>query len=151
MIITISVAEQRLRLIDSAGALVREYPVSTARAGTGSEPGSQRTPLGRFRIAHKIGGASEPGTIFKSREPIGRWIGGPSDDDYILSRILWLDGLESDNANTKERYIYIHGTNHEELIGSPASHGCIRMRNNDVIELYAYVAEGTPVMVLERS
>ena len=73
--------------------------------------------------------------------------GSPETEDWITSRILWLDGLEDDNANTRDRYIYIHGTRHEDKIGIPDSHGCIRMRNADVIELFGLVEEGTPVEI----
>src|SRR6266403_2796476 len=101
-------------------------PVSTSRAGLGFEPGSLRTPTGLFRIHEKIGENAPMGTIFKGRVPV---IEPPvSDDDLITSRILWLDGVDKQNANTKERYIYIHGTNQESLLGQPVSHGCIRMR-----------------------
>ena len=102
--------------------------------------------LGAFQIKEKIGGDQPIRTIFKSRKPEGSWepdmvVG----DDLVLSRILWLDGLEPENANTFQCYIYIHGTNQEELIGTPASHGCVRMRNEDMLELYDLVAPETQV------
>ena len=89
------------------------------------------------------------GTIFLSRVPLGPDDPLPPTDDLVMSRILWLDGLEDHNANTRDRYIYIHGTKHENQIGRPASHGCIRMRNADVVELFDLVDEGTPVFIGE--
>ena len=138
---------QKLRLYDDAGALVREYPCSTSRFGYGSVPESFHTPLGKFRISQKIGHDAEPGTIFRSSIPVGLWDGSPADEDYVLTRILWLDGTEPHNANTRDRYIYIHGTNQEHLIGTPASHGCVRLANADVIDLFERVDEGTPVTI----
>ena len=148
MKIQVSIPEQRLRLLDDSGSVEKEYVCSTARNGPGTEPGSNCTPPGKFSIAQKIGCGAESGTIFKSREPIGLWDGGAAEDDYVLSRILWLDGQEGHNANTRERYIYIHGTNQEELIGTPVSHGCVRLTNDDVIDLYERVAEGCEVEIL---
>ncbi len=126
---------------------MRTYPVSTSQFGLGSEPGSFKTPLGRFRVAAKIGGDQPIDMAYKSREPIRATAEMLKDDDLIMSRILWLDGLEPHNANTRERYIYIHGTNHEERIGEPASHGCIRMRNADVAELFDLVEVDTRVTI----
>jgi lipoprotein-anchoring transpeptidase ErfK/SrfK len=120
-------------------------PVSTSCAGLGFEPGSLRTPAGLFRIHEKIGENAPSGTIFKGRVPV---VDPPvSDDDLITSRILWLDGLEKENANTKERYIYIHGTNQESLIGQPVSHGCIRMRNEDILRLFDMITVDTEVEI----
>jgi lipoprotein-anchoring transpeptidase ErfK/SrfK len=89
------------------------------------------------------------GTIFRSRVPLGPEDPLPSTEDLVMSRILWLDGLDQDNANTRDRFIYIHGTKHEDKIGTPASHGCIRMRNDDVVELFELVDETTPVVIRE--
>jgi L,D-transpeptidase YbiS len=144
--IEISVRRQRL-VLKRGRKTVRTYPVSTSRFGTGCDRGSFKTPLGRFRIAEKIGHGAPPGTIFKARVALKPGDPLPHTEDLITSRILWLDGLEKDNANTRERYIYIHGTKHEDRIGTPDSHGCIRMRNADVIELFDLVEEGTPVFV----
>jgi lipoprotein-anchoring transpeptidase ErfK/SrfK len=121
-------------------------PVSTSRAGLGFEPGSLKTPTGLFRIHEKIGENARSGTVFKERVPIAE--APECNDDLITSRILWLDGLEKENANTKERYIYIHGTNQENLIGQPVSHGCIRMRNEDIVRLFDMVAVDTPVEII---
>jgi lipoprotein-anchoring transpeptidase ErfK/SrfK len=142
----ISVLEQRLTLETSDGHR-RSYPISTSRFGVGSEEGSQKTPVGTFRIAEKIGADAPPGTVFKNREAVVLKPEHAPGEDLLMSRILWLDGLESDNANTKDRYIYIHGTNDEERIGQPASHGCIRMRNADRVELFALVDVETPVRI----
>ena len=90
-----------------------------------------------------IGDGEPLGTVFRSRLPTGENGLGAPDEDLILTRILWLEGAEPHNANTRERYIYIHGTNHEALIGEPASHGCVRMRNADIVELFGMVAPGT--------
>ena len=88
------------------------------------------------------------GTIFKGRQAVGEWaLGDESEEDLILSRILWLAGLDEDNANTHDRYIYIHGTNQEDLLGQPVSHGCVRMRNDEVMELFVLVPEGTPLSI----
>ena len=153
MKIEVSVPRQTLRLHDDDGSLVREYPCSTSRFGLSSAPGSHHTPLGRFRIAQMIGHDAEPGTIFKSREVTGVWDGTPADVDHVLTRILWLDGQEPHNANTRDRYIYIHGTNQEHLIGTPASCGCVRLTNADVVDLFSRVGEGTEVEITgpERS
>jgi lipoprotein-anchoring transpeptidase ErfK/SrfK len=113
----------------------------------GSKEGSFKTPTGKFRVAKKIGESVALGTVFKSRRPVKATKKMLREDDLVMTRILWLDGLEPRNANTHERYVYIHGTNHEEELGTPASHGCIRMRNADVIELFDHVEEGTPVEI----
>lgn len=108
-----------------------------------------KTPRGQFRIGEKFGGDMPVGTVFKSRQPVGFQDEHPPDDDLVLSRILWLDGVEEQNANTRDRFIYIHGTNHEQKIGEPASHGCIRMRNADLVELFELVEPGVPVVIEE--
>jgi L,D-transpeptidase YbiS len=127
--------------------LVFEAPISTSRFGLGFEPGSFKTPTGRFRIYQKIGDDAPIGTVFRSRVPVTESLDPSSAADVVTSRILWLDGVDAENANTKERYIYIHGTNEEHLIGRPVSHGCIRMRNNDVIRLYELVDVDTSVEI----
>ena len=146
MHIYISIGEQKLRLFEG-DALVAEYVVSSAANGIGFEEGSYCTPTGRFEVSEKIGDGEALGTIFKSRKPMGGWDGTPSDDDMILSRILRLNGLDAQNANSMERYIYIHGTNHEALLGEPASHGCIRMANADIVELFDRIELGAPLLI----
>ena len=130
-------------------APIRSYPVSTSRFGIGTEEGSFKTPIGRFRVAEKIGRDMPAGTIFRSRIPLRPDDRPPSTDDLVMSRILWLDGLDEHNANTRDRFIYIHGTKHENKIGSPDSCGCIRMRNADVVELFDLVDHDTPVIIEE--
>lgn len=145
----VSIGTQRLRLFDGV-QLVREWPCSTSKFGIGSVEGSNKTPLGCFVVKEKHGDGAECGTIFKSRQPVGQWVPGmDTKSDFVLTRIFWLHGLEARNANTFQRYIYIHGTNDEQSIGRPASHGCVRLRNRDVIELFDLVPEGTPVWIGE--
>jgi L,D-transpeptidase YbiS len=144
--IHISIGRQRLTLKRGRKTL-RAYPISTSRFGPGSEGGSLKTPLGKFRVAEKIGHGAAAGTIFKSRVALKPDDPLPDTDDFVTSRILWLDGLEEHNANTRDRFIYIHGTKHENKIGRPDSHGCIRMRNDDVIELFDLVEKDTPVVI----
>lgn len=144
--IHISVPEQRLAL-KSGRKTLASYPVSTSRFGLGTKEGSLKTPTGRFRIAEKIGDGMPVGTVFKSRRPVKVTKKLMRDADLVMTRILWLDGLDPGNANTHERFIYIHGTNHEENLGKPASHGCIRMRSADLVELFELVDVGTPVAI----
>jgi L,D-transpeptidase YbiS len=137
--------------------LLRQYAVSTATNGAGEQNGSYGTPRGRHRIAEKIGAGAPLCAAFKSREPTGE-IWTPELDaenpgrDWILTRILWLDGLEpgknkGGTVDTHNRYIYIHGTHEEHRIGTPASHGCIRMKNAEVAELFDLVKVGTEVRI----
>jgi L,D-transpeptidase YbiS len=144
--IQISVRDQQLVLKRGRKKLAA-YSVSTSRFGLGSKEGSFKTPTGTFRIAEKIGEEMPPGTVFKSRRPVRATKKMLREDDLVMTRILWLDGLEPRNANTHSRYVYIHGTNHEDDVGRPASHGCVRMKNEDVIELFDQVTEGTPVEI----
>jgi|SRR5205814_407303 len=146
--IDISIRDQTLTL-RRGDEVLRTYPISSSRFGLGTESGSRKTPLGRFQIAEKIGHGMPPGTIFRSRIPLGPEDPSPQTEDWITSRILWLDGMDPENSNTKRRYIYIHGTKHEDRIGQPASHGCIRMRNADVIELFDLVHSGNRVRIIE--
>ena len=144
--IHVSVRDQRLTLKENEQP-IRSYPVSTSRFGLGTEEGSLKTPTGRFRVAEKIGGDMPDGTVFVGRVPLEPDEERPATEDFVMSRILWLDGLDDHNGNTRDRFIYIHGTQHEDKVGSPASHGCVRMRNADVIELFELVDEGTPVVI----
>jgi len=146
--IHVSIRDQLLTLKEDETP-VRTYSVSTSRFGIGTEKGSLKTPTGRFRVAEKIGGEMPTGTIFRSRVPLGCDDPLPPTEDLVMSRILWLDGLDDHNANTRERFIYIHGTKHEGKIGTPASCGCIRMRNADVVELFDLVNHNTPVIIEE--
>lgn len=144
--IRISVADQKLELVTADGER-RVFPVSTSQYGLGFAEGSMKTPTGKFRIAEKIGAGAGVDTVFKSRKPVALRPDDAPDDDLIMARILWLEGIGKRNANTRGRYIYIHGTNHEAAIGTPASHGCIRMKNRDVVELFDLVERGTPVTI----
>ena len=145
--IRVSLATQSLDLMEGT-KVVKRYPVSTSKFGPGTEEGSFKTPLGSFRICEKFGENAPRHTIFRGRQPEGEWDPAlPCENDLVLARILRLDGLDPDNANSYERYIYIHGTNHESLIGTPASQGCVRMRNDDIIELYDLVPLETPVSI----
>jgi lipoprotein-anchoring transpeptidase ErfK/SrfK len=145
-IIRISIRDQRLDLV-SGDEVLATYPVSTSRFGLGSEPGSLKTPLGHFRVAEKIGDDMPLGTVFRGRVPLGPDDPLPETEDLITSRILWLDGLEGHNANTRDRFIYIHGTRHEDQVGQPASHGCVRMRNVDIVDLFQRVPLGAQVLI----
>ena len=145
--IVISIDDQKLHLMED-GTPVRSYVISTATKGTGFTEGSFRTPTGNFRISEKLGDGEVAGTIFKARVPVGLWQPGADDaDDLILTRILRLEGMDDANANTLARYVYIHGTNQEALLGTPASHGCVRLGNAEMIELHDLVAVGTEVEI----
>jgi lipoprotein-anchoring transpeptidase ErfK/SrfK len=144
--IYISVRKQLLRLKSGRKELAA-YPISTSRFGLGTEEGSMKTPTGRFRIAEKIGAGMPLGTVFKGRRRVKVTKKLMREEDLVMTRILWLDGLDLGNANTHERFIYIHGTNHEECLGKPSSHGCIRMRSTDLQELYELVEVDTPVAI----
>lgn len=146
--IQVSVRHQELK-VRLGRKVIRRYAISTSRFGLGSEEGSHKTPLGKFRISDKIGHGAPAGTVFVGRIPLQPDDPLPPTEDLVLSRILWLDGVEPHNANTRQRFIYIHGTRHEDKIGNPDSHGCIRMRNADVIELFDLVDVDTPVTIRE--
>ena len=151
MHLRVSVSAQRLDLIGDDGRVTRSFPVSTAKKGTGSEPDSNKTPLGWHRVCQKIGDDAAPGTQFVGRKPSGRvWKSTDpvEEKNLVLTRILWLDGEEPHNRTSKDRYIYIHGTNREDLIGTPASAGCVCLKNSDVIELYDLVPPGTRVEIV---
>lgn len=146
MRIHVHVPSQTLDLLDG-DVLVRRYVVSTSRYGIGTEEGSNKTPPGRFRIAEKFGDGAPEGAIFRQRVATGELGRDGEGEDNVQTRILWLDGLDPENGNTHERYIYIHGTNAESQLGTPASHGCVRMSNFDVIDLYERVEVGDEVFV----
>ncbi len=146
MRIVVHVPSQTLDLLEGE-ELVRRYAISTSRHGLGSDEGSNCTPIGRFRIAEKHGDGAEPGTIFVGRKPTGEMGTEGDPKDHVQTRILWLDGVNPDNVNTYQRYVYIHGTNAESKLGIPASEGCIRMSNLDVIDLYDRVGLETEVIV----
>lgn len=156
MHIQVDVAAQQL-LLRRADAMVRQYPVSTAYNGLGQLSGSECTPTGRHVIRAMIGHDCPSGTVFVARRATGEIYSEQlasqyPERDWILTRILWLSGLERGknrlgDVDSFRRYIYIHGTPDSEPMGIPLSHGCIRMRNADVIDLFSRVSPGTPVEI----
>jgi UDP-N-acetylmuramate--alanine ligase len=167
----VDVARQRLYLL-AGDAPLADWPVSTAAAGVDAREGSGGTPPGVHRIGQRIGAGAPPGMVFVSREPTGRiWSpaardAGPGgdahgdastgphiDQDLILTRVLTLDGLEDGvnrgpGVDSASRYIYLHGTNAEDRLGTPCSHGCVRLANADVATLFDLVREGDPVVII---
>lgn len=157
-IIHISIEKQRLQLLQDGTALL-EYPVSTAANGPGEQRGSNCTPRGWHIIRAKVGAGCAPNTVFIKRRPTGEIYSLAlraqfPDRDWILTRILWLSGLEVGknrlgSVDTLRRYIYLHGTPDDVQIGVPGSHGCVRMRNANIMELFDNVAAGTKVLIEE--
>ncbi|OHC89509.1 MAG: peptidase [Sideroxydans sp. RIFOXYB12_FULL_59_6] len=158
MKITVHIPTQTMRLFGDNGELLRSYSVSTGAKGVGEENGSYCTPRGRHVIRAKIGAGQPVDTVFVRRRPTGE-IYTPAlgathpNRDWILTRILWLCGLErgynrGGSCDTMRRYIYIHGTPDEVEMGKPGSHGCIRMRNADLLELFEQVDAGTQVEIV---
>ena len=144
----VSVAEQRMVLVED-GRPVANFPISTSKFGLGDERNSYRTPLGTMVVARKIGCHAPKGAVFRSRQWTGEVL--PPDApgrDPILTRIVWLRGIEAQNRNAFPRMIYIHGTTEERRLGQPVSYGCIRMASADIIELYNRIGVGTPVTVI---
>ncbi len=157
MRIEISITHQTLTLLDDFGGVKARYAVSTAANGAGCEKGSGCTPLGEHIVRAKIGASLPANTVFVGRRPTGE-ICTPGlmaqfpERDWILTRILWLSGKEVGknrlgNVDTMQRYIYIHGTPDSMEMGKPDSHGCVRMRNADIIQLFDIVPVGTPVLI----
>jgi hypothetical protein len=150
--IVVDSTAQQLHLINGNSPL-RSFTISTSLYGMGSREGSNRTPRGLHRIARKIGAGAPPGRIFRDRIDTGTdWRPGLTEDNLILTRILRLEGLEDGinrgpGIDSFDRYIYLHGTNHEQSIGTPISHGCVCMKSNDIIELFDLVTEGTLVII----
>lgn len=143
----VSVADQKMAVYRHGREIAR-YDVSTSKFGLGDRPGSNATPLGEMEVAKKIGGNAPLGMKFKDRKPTGEIVAiNAPGRDPIVTRILWLKGLEPQNRNTFSRTIYIHGTPEESRIGTPASYGCIRMRSSDVIALYDTVGEGARINI----
>jgi lipoprotein-anchoring transpeptidase ErfK/SrfK len=156
--IRVHLGSQRLELLEGARVL-RAWPVSTAARGAGEREGSEQTPRGLHEVRAKIGAGSPPGAVFVARRATGE-ICTPErarsepERDWVLSRILWLRGLEPGRnrrgaVDSMRRYIYIHGTPDEAALGTPASHGCIRMSSSGVIELFDLVEPGTSVEIVE--
>jgi len=147
--VIISVRDQKLMLIEN-GSIAATYPVSTSKYGLGDGWGSLATPLGLLQVAQKIGDNAPFGAVFHNR----RWTGeilqpNTPGRDPVMTRIIWLRGLQVSNAHAFKRCIYIHGTNEEKTIGRPASFGCIRMRSSDVTALYNQLPLGTPVEIVQ--
>jgi len=159
MKLQVSVSRQMLSVTNEAGEVLREYPVSTALAGVGEVSGSYQTPRGRHIVRAKIGGGQPENAVFVRRRPTGEiWtpeLGAQYPDrDWILARILWLSGCEPGCnrlgcVDTMRRYIYIHGSPDTAEMGLPGSHGCIRMRNADIVELFDLVPCYTEVEITE--
>ncbi|MBS1269283.1 MAG: hypothetical protein MAG794_00232 [Gammaproteobacteria bacterium] len=159
MELDLSLSTQRMRLFDGQGDTLKTYTVSTARNGAGERNGSECTPRGGHRIRAKIGSGCPADTVFKGRRPTGE-IYSPGlrrrfpNRDWILTRILWLSGAEPGfnrlgDVDTMRRYIYIHGAPDDDPMGVPGSHGCIKMRNRDVVELFDLVPADTPITIRE--
>ena len=145
--VVVSVKDQKLGIY-SQGKLTKEYIISTSKFGLGDQKGSNRTPLGQHEVIAKIGRGLPPGAVLKSR----RWNGevlkpNAPGRDPIVSRILWLRGMETTNRNAFNRFIYIHGTPEENRLGKPASYGCVRMGMKDVVDLFDNVNVGAKVVI----
>ena len=148
--IVVSVADQEMALI-AWGKVVKRFPVSTSKFGTGDTVGSYRTPLGQTFVSAKIGDRLPAGAVIKNRNPTGEVVNANAPGrDAIVSRVIWLRGMDGTTANTRERCIYIHGTAEEWLIGRRASYGCIRMRSKDVIALYSLIHVGDHVRISDK-
>jgi lipoprotein-anchoring transpeptidase ErfK/SrfK len=157
--IFIRTPEQTLELVDDNGAPIKQYSISTARNGLGEKSGSNCTPRGRHMIRAKIGGGMPANTVFRARRPTGeiyseQLAAENPGRDWILTRILWLSGCEPGfnrlgDVDTMRRYIYIHGCPDSVAMGQPASIGCVRMRNAEIIELFDLVPAGTTVEICE--
>jgi lipoprotein-anchoring transpeptidase ErfK/SrfK len=146
----VSVPDQVLALVDR-GKLIARYSISTSKFGTGDSAASYRTPLGTLFVSAKIGDRLPPGTVIKNRIPTGEVVAADTPGrDPIVSRVIWLRGMEVQNQKARDRCIYIHGTPEERRIGKPASFGCIRMRSRDIIDLYDRVHIGTHVLITLR-
>jgi L,D-transpeptidase YbiS len=159
MQIRISIPLQELCLFADDGACIRRYRISTAAKGAGERSGSNCTPRGRHVIRARIGTGLPLGAVFRARRPTGETCTPELQAvfpgrDWITTRILWLSGCERGfnrlgAVDTMRRYIYIHGTPDRAVLGTPASHGCIRMADEDVAELFELVVVGTPVQIEE--
>ena len=146
----VSVPDQVLALVDR-GKLLARYPVSTSKFGIGDSAASYRTPLGTLFVSAKIGDRLPAGAVIKNRIPTGEVVSVDAPGrDAIVSRVIWLRGMEAQNRGARDRCIYIHGTPEERRLGKPASFGCIRMRSRDIIDLYDRVHIGTHVTITLR-
>src|SRR5213076_160455 len=145
--VIVSVRDQKLMLLDNGGNAA-VYPVSTSKFGLGDRWGSMATPLGTLQVAQKIGDRAPTGAVFHNRRFTGEILQPNTPGrDPIITRIIWLRGLEATNAHAYTRGIYIHGTPEEKTIGRPASYGCVRMKSSDVSTLYAQLPIGAIVQI----
>ena len=148
--VIVSVADQKLVLWQD-GAERARFPISTSRFGLGDRLGSYATPVGALQVAEKIGQSVREGTVFKERRPTGEvLLPNAPGRDPIVTRIIWLRGLEAQNQNSYKRYIYIHGTPEEKLLGQPVSWGCIRMASKDVVKVFEAIDIGARVEILNK-
>ncbi|WP_166442883.1 L,D-transpeptidase [Phragmitibacter flavus] len=148
--VVVSVAQQKIALYGSDGKTAKSFPVSTSKFGLGDKPGTYSTPLGLHEVVAKVGHGARSGTVYKGRQPTGEVIKpGTPGRDPIVSRIMWLRGMEAQNKNAYRRCIYIHGTADELNIGKPVSYGCVRMKSQDVIDLFERVGIGTRVLIVQ--
>lgn len=147
--VIISVKEQKLMLM-ADGARIATYPISTSKFGVGDAWGRMTTPLGFLQVAEKIGDHAPVGAVFRNRRFTGEILkpNAPGRDP-VITRIIWLRGLQAENAHAFSRCIYIHGTPEERTIGRPASYGCIRMKSRDVAELYGQLPIGAVVEIVK--
>jgi hypothetical protein len=145
--VIVSIADQKLMVVRD-GMWVEKFPVSTSKFGEGDAYGSYKTPLGRLRVCSKIGDGLPVGAVMQHRNATGEILPvNARGRDPIVTRIIWLEGLESGNERARARGIYIHGTVEEAKIGKPASYGCIRMRSQDVVQVFDLLPVGTPVLI----
>ncbi|MCP5530920.1 MAG: L,D-transpeptidase [Opitutaceae bacterium] len=156
-VLLVSITTSTLQFF-TGGHVIKSYAISTSRKPPSNQRGSLGTPRGLHEITERIGGGQPIGMVFKGRVPLGRHFSempeNATDTNLITSRILWLGGLEDGinrdgEVDTHDRYVYIHGTNHEDRIGEPLSAGCVLMRNLDIIELYDHVRVGDQVLIVD--
>ena len=148
--LVVSVPEQKLAVLVN-GKQARLYRVSTSRYGEGDGYSSWQTPIGHLQVAHMFGFGAPAGAVFRRRQPTGEILAPDAPGrDPIVSRIIWLRGMEDGNKRAYERCIYIHGTPQETFLGRKASYGCIRMRSQDVIEMFTWIQVGTAVSIVEK-
>jgi lipoprotein-anchoring transpeptidase ErfK/SrfK len=158
-ILNVNIKQQMLHVIKN-NQIIRSYLIGTGKKGLGEQKGSEKTPRGWHKIRAKIGANQAENTVFVGRRPTGEIYNAElraqhPDRDWILTRILWLSGLEPGfnrlgDVDTMRRFIYIHGCPDDHMLGFPSSHGCIKMRNEDVIELFDMIPVGTKILIQEK-
>ena len=160
-LLLVNIKQQQLYSLDIENNSYDSYPISSASNGTGSQNGSGKTPLGAHFVRKKFGDNAKIGSTFKGRQETGNIVkillgaNEQSTEDNITTRIMWLSGLEEGNnkggdVDSYQRYIYIHGTDEEGRLGTPASHGCVRLANHDIIELYVKTPTDTLVYIIKE-